>query len=208
MEGIFITFEGPDGSGKTTQINLLKDYFETTGYDVLITREPGGTEISEKIRNVILDPINKNMSPVCETMLYAASRAQLMYEMVIPALEKGKMVIMDRFIDSSMVYQGYARGLGEEMVWDINKYAIQGREPDVTFLITISPEEGLKRKNTVGKLDRLEQEDIIFHKKVYEGYIRLRGRHKRVINIDGTLEKNEIHDIIVNKTKNMLAERG
>lgn len=196
MKGIFVTFEGPDGSGKTTQVTLLKDYFKSLGYEVLITREPGGTNISEKIRRLILDPENKEMGAVCEALLYAASRAQHMYEIIIPALNAGKMVICDRFVDSSIVYQGYARGLGDEMVGNINEHAIQGRTPDRTFLITIPPEVGIKRKNSDGALDRLEQEDIQFHKKVYEGYNRLKGKYERIMHIDGTQDRDKIQSII------------
>lgn len=208
MKGIFVTFEGPDGSGKTTQVNLLKEYFNSLGYDVLVTREPGGTHISEKIRKVILDPENKEMGAVCEALLYAASRAQHMYEVIIPALDMGKMVICDRFVDSSIVYQGYARGLGEDMVGTINDYAIQGRIPDRTFLITIPPEVGIKRKNMDGELDRLEQEDIQFHKKVYEGYNRLKGKHDRIMHIDGTQDINKIQDIIRENINEIMKKEG
>jgi dTMP kinase len=208
MKGIFVTFEGPDGSGKTTQVNLLKEYFNSLGYDVLITREPGGTPISEKIREVILDPENKEMGATCEALLYAAARAQHMYETIIPALDMGKMVICDRFVDSSIVYQGYARGLGEEMVETINEYAIQGRTPDRTFLITIPPEIGIQRKNTDGELDRLEQEDIQFHKKVYEGYNRLKGKYDRILHIDGTQDINKIQDIIREDINRIIKKEG
>lgn len=208
MKGIFVTFEGPDGSGKTTQVNLLKEYFNSLGYEVLITREPGGTNISEKIRKLILDPENKEMGAVCEALLYAASRAQHMHEVIIPALNLGKMVICDRFVDSSIVYQGYARGLGDEMVGNINEYAIQGRTPDRTFLITIPPEVGIKRKNSDGALDRLEQEDIQFHKKVYEGYNRLKGKYDRIMHIDGTQDINKIQDIIREDINKIIKKEG
>ncbi|TDT50574.1 dTMP kinase [Fonticella tunisiensis] len=199
MRGLFITFEGPDGSGKSTQINLLRKHLESRGYDVLFTREPGGTPISEKIRKIILDPENKGMNSVCEALLYAASRAQLVHEVIKPALESGKIVIADRFVDSSIVYQGYARGLGEDMIESINRYAVLGEEPDVTFLITLPPEEGIKRKNRGGKLDRLEQENILFHKKVLEGYNNIKGKYSRIVPIDGTLGIDEIHHIIKDK---------
>lgn len=204
MRGLFITFEGPDGSGKSTQINLLKKHLESRGYDVLFTREPGGTPISEKIRKIILDPENKGMNSVCEALLYAASRAQLVHEVIKPALEGGKIVIADRFVDSSIVYQGYARGLGEDMIESINRYAVLGEEPDVTFLITLPPEEGIKRKNRGGKLDRLEQENILFHKKVLEGYNNIKGKYSRIVSIDGTLGIDEIHHIIKDKIDSIL----
>lgn len=192
MKGLFITFEGPDGSGKSTQIARLKEYLSSKGYEVLLVREPGGTRISEQIRNVILDTGNKGMDPICEAMLYAASRAQLTNQVIIPALKDGKIVIADRFVDSSIVYQGYARGLGEEMVGTINAYATGGLVPDVTFLINIPVEVGIARKNNQQKLDRLEEEDISFHKKVHEGYNRLKAENSRIIEIDGTKDRDEI----------------
>lgn len=199
MRGIFITFEGPDGSGKTTQINLLNDYFKKRGREVVLTREPGGTQISEKIREVILDPENKGMSFVCEALLYAASRAQHVHEVIIPALKSGKIVICDRFVDSSVVYQGYARGLGEEMIENINYYATLGLNPDITFLLTLPAGIGIKRKRKGGELDRLEQEDILFHEKVYEGYNKLKNKYKRIVEIDANRDINVIHSMIVEK---------
>ena len=148
------------------------------------------------------------MGAVCEALLYAASRAQHMYELIIPALDKGKMVICDRFVDSSIVYQGYARGLGEEMVGTINGYAIQGRTPDRTYLITIPPETGIERKNLDGALDRLEQEDIEFHKKVYNGYNRLKGKYDRIVHIDGTQDINKIQDIIREDINKIIKKEG
>jgi dTMP kinase len=206
MKGLFITFEGPDGAGKTTQINLLKEHLEAKGKDVIVTREPGGTFISEQIREVILDPDNKGMNPVCEAMLYAASRAQLVGEVIIPALKEGRTVISDRFVDSSIIYQGYARELGEDLVESINNYAIQGQEPDLTFLIMISPENGINRKHKGGKLDRLEQENILFHKKVFEGYNRIKDKYRRIVTIDGSLGINEIQQIIRDKVESMKKE--
>jgi dTMP kinase len=199
MKGIFISFEGPDGSGKTTQIGMLREYLEVTGRDVLLVREPGGTMISEKVRKVILDKDNTGMNPICEALLYAASRAQLTHEVIIPALDSGKVVICDRFVDSSIVYQGVARGLGEEMVENINGYATAGRQPDITFLISISPEEGIRRKSNERELDRLELEDIDFHRKVYKGYKKLKANYDRIIEIDGTLDINAIQTIIRKK---------
>jgi dTMP kinase len=204
MKGIFISFEGPDGAGKSTQIKLLKEHLEKSGFDVLITREPGGTPISEKIRNVILDPENKEMSDVCEAFLYAAARAQLVHQIIIPALNDGKVVIADRFVDSSLVYQGIARGLGEDMIENINRHAIQGQEPDVTFLITVSPEVGLSRKKGDGKLDRLEQENILFHKKVLKGYNDIKNKYERIVPLDGTLEIEELQSLIRKRVDSIL----
>lgn len=129
MSGIFITMEGPDGSGKSTQIELLKDYLSEKGYDIIVTREPGGTQISEKIRKIILDKENEKMSDMTELMLYVAARAQLVDEVIKPALDKNQVVISDRFVDSSAVYQGIARGLGTKLVYEMNQYAIS-RMPD------------------------------------------------------------------------------
>ena len=169
-KGIFITMEGPDGSGKSTQIDLLKKYLEETGYDVLITREPGGTTISEAIREIILNKDFTAMSPVTEMLLYASARAQLIAELVGPAIDNGKAVISDRFVDSSLVYQGMARGLGVDTVYEVNKLAIGKYMPDVTFLLDLPAEVGISRKKDQKELDRMELESLDFHRKVAEGY--------------------------------------
>ena len=145
MKGLFIVMEGPDGSGKTTQINLLKEYLEEAGYECLITREPGGTVIGEEIRQLILNPEHKEMSPVTEMLLYAASRAQLVHEVIGPALEEGKIVISDRFVDSSIVYQGIARKLGISTVSAVNAPGIGIYRPDGIFFIDLSEAEGLRK---------------------------------------------------------------
>lgn len=196
MRGIFITFEGPDGSGKTTQINLLKEFLEENGHNVLIVREPGGTKIGEKIREVILDNDNKNMNSICEAMLYAASRAQLTHEVIMPALNEGTMVIADRFVDSSVVYQGNARGLGAKMITDINYYATDGLVPDITFLLKLSAEEGIRRKFKQKKLDRMENESMQFHNKVIEGYERLEGSDNRIITLNAEKPIDELQQDI------------
>jgi dTMP kinase len=206
LKGIFITFEGPDGAGKTTQINLLKEYLISKGFDVVLTREPGGTPIGEKIRSVILDVENKEMDVICEALLYAASRAQLVKEFILPNIEQGKVVICDRFVESSIVYQGYARGIGEEKIEVINNIATRGLVPDAVFLLMLTPEEGIKRKKNSGKLDRLEMEKIEFHKKVYEGYNRLKGKRKNVFEIDATLDVDHIHNKIIGIVENLLRE--
>ena len=197
MRGIFIVMEGPDGSGKSTQIEMLREYLDKNGRKSVITREPGGTVISEQIRKIILDPANKEMSHVTEMLLYAASRAQLMKEVVIPALEDGQVVISDRFVDSSMVYQGIARGLGTEIVANVNAPGIGEYKPDRIYYIDISEEEGLRRKKMQKKLDRLEQESIDFHHMVSEGYRNILKDREEVLRIDGELPANEIHDMII-----------
>jgi len=193
VKGLFITLEGPDGSGKSTVARLLADYLREKGYDVLTTREPGGTKISEDIRNIILDTKNTNMSYVTEALLYAASRAQHVYQKIKPAKEEGKIIICERFVLSSLVYQGIGRGLGIENVKAINDFAIQGVEPDITLFFDIPPEVGLKRKNRRDRGDRLEREKLEFHKQVYEGYLSLIKLYEgKIILIDATKTKEDI----------------
>lgn len=186
MAGMFLVMEGPDGSGKSTQIALLKEYLKEKGWECLVTREPGGTAIGEAVRKIILNPEYKEMSDVTEMLLYAASRAQLMAEVIIPALEQGKIVISDRFVDSSIVYQGIARGLGIDTVAAVNAPGIGKYKPDCIFFIDISEEEGIRRKQVQKKLDRLEQESIDFHAMVAEGYRKVLSKRDEVIYIDGS----------------------
>lgn len=202
MKGLFIVMEGPDGSGKTTQINLLKTYLEDAGYECLITREPGGTVIGEEVRQLILNPEYKEMSPVTEMLLYAASRAQLVHEVIGPALEEGKIVISDRFVDSSIVYQGIARNLGISTVSAVNAPGIGIYRPDGIFFIDLSEAEGLRRKKEQKKLDRMEQESIEFHHMVSEGYRKVLSDRPEVIKIDG----NKEIDIIQKKIRNHVDE--
>lgn len=204
MKGTFIVMEGPDGSGKSTQIELLKKYLDSLGYECVITREPGGTIIGEAIRNIILNPEHKEMSDVTEMLLYAASRAQLMSEIIIPALDNGKIVISDRFVDSSIVYQGIARGLGIDTVAMVNQPAIGEYQPDCIFFIDIPEEEGLERKKQQKKLDRLEQESINFHHMVSEGYRTVLSGRMDVVRINGTDTIENIHEIIKEKLNQMI----
>ncbi|HEY8804979.1 MAG TPA: dTMP kinase [Clostridium sp.] len=199
--GRLIALEGPDGSGKTTQIQLLEKHLKKLGYEVVRTREPGGTEISEKIREIILDNDNCNMSYMCEALLYAASRAQLVSEVIKPALGLGKIVICDRFVYSSMVYQGIGRGLGMERVKSINEAALDGLEADLIFMITIPYEEGLKRKKMQKTLDRLENSGNEFHKKVFEGYLDICRKYDKIEVIDGNRNIDEVHRDIINTIK-------
>ncbi len=190
MQGYFITFEGPDGSGKSTQIQLIQQYFQEKGFDMVITREPGGTRISEKIRKIILDKTHVEMDYITEALLYAASRAQHVSQVIMPALEEGKVVICDRFVDSSLVYQGVGRGLGE-CVKEINDIAIRGCLPDITFLFKISPEEGKKR---IRHEDRLDMENLDYHTKVYQAYLELeRMNPDRIKGINADRSVEEIH---------------
>lgn len=196
MKGLFIVMEGPDGSGKTTQIQMLIQYLEELGIDYIVTREPGGTRIGEAIRQVILNPEFQEMGDVTEMLLYAASRAQLMKDVIKPAIEEGKIVISDRFVDSSLVYQGIARGLGSQVVSDVNTPGIGDCRPDRIFFIDIPEEEGLRRKKEQKKLDRLEQESIDFHHMVSQGYRTVLTGRPEVVLIDGCQPVSEIQKLI------------
>ena len=169
-KGLFITFEGSDGSGKTTVSKLIYEKLKTLGYSVVYTREPGGIDIAEKIRNIILDPKHTSMDARCEALLYAASRRQHLVEKVLPALEKGSIVICDRFIDSSLVYQGIARGIGVDEVYRINEFAIEGHMPDATIFLSVDLQTGLRRVENRGEKDRLDNETAAFHERVAQGY--------------------------------------
>ncbi|WZL81554.1 dTMP kinase [Vallitaleaceae bacterium 9-2] len=198
MKGIFITIEGMDGSGKTTQINRLKEYFETKGKHVRITREPGGTRISEAIREIILNVNYQEMDYVTEALLYAAARAQHVAEYILPAVEQGDIVICDRFVDSSIVYQGMARELGQEMVATINQYATKGLQPDITFFLDLEHRQGMERKKNQQELDRLEGEKEQFHQKVRDGYKQLaKANQERMIDIDASQSIEEVHQCIL-----------
>ena len=204
MKGLFIVMEGPDGSGKTTQINLLKEYLEEAGYECLITREPGGTVIGEEVRQLILNPEHKEMSPVTEMLLYAASRAQLVHEVIGPALEEGKIDISDRFVDSSIVYQGIARNLGISTVSAVNAPGIGIYRPDGIFFIDLSEAEGLRRKKEQKNLDRMEQEGIDFHHMVSEGYRKVLSGRPEVMKIDGGRSIDTIQKKIRNHVDELL----
>lgn len=208
MKGLFIVMEGPDGSGKTTQINLLKEYLEEAGYECLITREPGGTVIGEEIRQLILNPEHKEMSPVTEMLLYAASRAQLVHEVIGLALEEGKIVISDRFVDSSIVYQGIARKLGISTVSAVNAPGIGIYRPDGIFFIDLSEAEGLRRKKEQKNLDRMEQEGIDFHHMVSEGYRKVLSGRPEVMKIDGGRSIDTIQKKIRNHVDELLKKKN
>ncbi len=208
MKGVFITFEGPDGSGKTTQIRLLAEYCEQKGYRVVLTREPGGTPISEAIRALLLDPAHKEMDGVTEALLYAASRAQHVAEKIRPALDDGCIVLCDRFMDSSIAYQGYARGLGDD-VRVINEFAVQGTRPDITFFLDVPAAVGKARVASARNLDRLEQEDLAFHNAVYEGYQQLKERYAdRYVCLDGSRGIGEIAADIRRKFDEYVSSRA
>ncbi len=198
MKGKFITFEGCEGVGKSRQIAMLEEDLNASGVKYYLTREPGGTEISEQIRRVILDGKNVAMTDECEALLYAAARVQLLKEVVGKKLEEGYLVICDRFVDSSLAYQGKARGLGYDFVEKINDYAIKNFTPDCTIFLDLSPEAAFKRKGGADKKDRVEISGMEFHNRVYEGYLELAEKFSdRIIPIDCSGEKNETHEKII-----------
>lgn len=184
MKGRFITFEGCEGSGKSTQLRLLSQKLDEVGADYILTREPGGSEISEKIRNIILDGKNTAMCDECEALLYAAARIQHLREKVKPALEEGKLVVCDRYVDSSLAYQGIARGLGVSFIEEINRYALEEFSPDLTVFLNISPDAAFQRKHGADLNDRMEQLGLPFHRKVYQGYLSLAEKYPRICPVD------------------------
>lgn len=186
-EGFFITLEGGDGSGKTTVLGRVAAYLQNRSIAYRITREPGGIEIAEKIRSIILDPAHTAMDARTEALLYAASRSQHLAEVVEPALKEGLTVLCDRFVDSSLVYQGHARGLGIEEVWSINRFAIGNRMPDLTLYLDVDPEVGLSRiaANQEREVNRLDLESLAFHQKVREGYqLLVKANPERIVVLD------------------------
>lgn len=202
-----MTFEGPDGSGKTTISQGVYNKLKQLGYDCIYTREPGGIRISEDIRDIILDTQNTNMDIRTEALLYAASRRQHLIEKIIPALEKNQIVICDRFVDSSLAYQGVGRNIGFDEVLQINQFAIEGLFPDLTIYLDISAEEGLKRIDDRDHKDRLDLESIEFHNKVYAGYQKVLEIFKdriQIVDAHNTIEKiiDSAVDIIIKEHDN------
>ncbi|MEG0275840.1 MAG: dTMP kinase [Coprobacillus sp.] len=207
MSGIFITFEGGEGSGKTTIAAMIKEILDKEGYCVTLTREPGGVEIAEEIRDIIHDVKNTNMDSKTEALLYAASRRQHLVEKVIPALEKRNIVICDRYVDSSMVYQGIARGIGIDEVYQMNLFATESILPTRTIFFDIKPEDGLSRvyANKVREVNRLDLEKIEFHKKVYEGYLGICDKFKdRIVKIDASLSIEEVLEQVLEKIREVI----
>lgn len=189
---MFITFEGPDGSGKTTQITLLCRYLRQYGYEVVATREPGGTEIGDQIRGCLHDVRNTRMTPAAEILLYSASRAQLVQQIIRPALESGAIVICDRYADSTVAYQGYGRGLNLDDLRFITRFATGGLQPDLTFLLDLDVEAGIRRRTAGGdEMNRMDLQNAQFHQRVRKGYLRMVAAQPTrwvVVNADRDVE--------------------
>ena len=195
MSGFFITLEGGEGAGKTTIANALIQKLSELEIETLYTREPGGIKIAEQIREVILDCENTEMDSRTEALLYAAARRQHLVEKVKPAMEAGRIVLCDRFVDSSIVYQGYARGIGMDEVREINQFAIEGFMPDLTIFFDIKPELGLARiaANEAREVNRLDLEGLAFHELVYEGYkLQANKNPERIVSVDATKDVEEL----------------
>ena len=194
---MFITFEGPDGSGKSTIIKKIHEKLVGEGYNIVLTREPGGTPIAEKIRNIILDNKNQELDARSEALLYAASRRQHLVEKIWPALKQGKIVLCDRFIDSSIAYQGGGRNIGVENVLNVNLFATENTYPDLTIFFDVSPEIGLARVSHDKKrvADRLDNENENFHDKVYETFKEIvKNNPNRIVSIDASKSIDEVFD--------------
>lgn len=199
-KGLFITFEGGEGAGKTTVLTKVEQWLQEKGHALLRTREPGGITIAEKIRTVILDIEHTEMDGRTEALLYAAARRQHLVEKVLPALEKGNIVLCDRFIDSSLAYQGYARGLGIDEVLSINEFAIEGHMPDLTIYFDVDPEVGLNRiqADHIREVNRLDQEKLEFHHAVKEGYRLVKSRYpKRIHTVNANQSIDEVTEEVI-----------
>ena len=210
MRGYFVSFEGPDGAGKST---VLKEVLNQIGSELktqyLVTREPGGSKIAEKIRDIILDPANDKMDNKTEALLYAASRSQHVEEIIRPALKEGKVVFSDRYVDSSLAYQGAGRDLGIQEVKQINDFATDKLDPDLTFFLDLDPEVGLKRieKLRPGQEDRLEQENLAFHKKVYAGFLEVKETYpERFVTVDATQPIDQVVSQVIATLKQRMPE--
>lgn len=206
VRGKFITFEGCEGSGKSTQLRLLSEYLNVHNIPFIMTREPGGSPIAEQIRGIILDGKNMEMCDECEAHLYAAARMQHLKDTVIPALEEGKLVICDRYVDSSLAYQGEARGLGMEYIASINKLALEKYSPDLTVFLNIPPDKAFARKHGADENDRMERQGLDFHMRVYGGYLKLLKKYPRICAVDcgGTKFRTNANIIALLKDKGII----
>lgn len=206
LKGLFITLEGGEGSGKTTIAKLVKEELEKQGYEVMLTREPGGVDIAEDIRNIILDVNNTNMDSRTEALLYAASRRQHLVEKVLPALKENKIVICDRFVDSSLVYQGIARGIGIDEVYNMNLFAIDDIMPTLTIFFDVDPKTGLERVHSNNReVNRLDLESLDFHNKVYQGYLTICDKYPdRIKKIDASKDIERVFNNVLSIIKEVL----
>jgi len=214
MAGVFITFEGPEGSGKTTQIQALYEHLRSQGHQVLLTREPGGTSIGDQIRAVFLDPRNQEMEPQAEVLLVSASRAQLVGQVICPHLERGTIVISDRYADSTMAYQGYGLGLDLDTLRGITTFATGGLKPHLTVYLDIPIEEGLRRKQTAfrhgeGELNRLDQKELDYYQRVRDGYLAMAAEEPdRWLVLDATGSMDKIQRTIRDQVEELLRRKG
>ncbi|RHB47003.1 dTMP kinase [Exiguobacterium sp. AM39-5BH] len=209
MKGMFITVEGPDGSGKTTQLQLLVRSLTEIGYEVVVTREPGGTKVGNSIREVLLSPEHDEMTPRVEMMLYAASRAQNIDQVIRPALKRGAIVVCDRFVDASIAYQGYGLQYDLNQILSLNEWATAGIKPDLTFLFDLTPDQASRRMKERGQLDRIESRDESFHQRVYDGFKKILEHHPdRMVRIDANATIEMIQDEVLDITLERLNERG
>lgn len=214
MTGFFITIEGPDGAGKSTQVRLLAEYLREKGLEVVVTREPGGTPLAEKIRNLVLDVSEEPVAPVTEVLLYAASRAQHVDQLIKPALQRGAVVISDRFVDSSIAYQGFGRRLGAALVWQVNRPAVGEIMPHLSIILDIEPGQGRRRLARRQQLqqtgpDRLEQEQLVFHHRVREGFLALAKEYPeriKLLSAEGSIDS--IHQQIVSLIEEKINSKG
>ena len=206
---MFITFEGPDGSGKTTQLNSLVPVLEQQGLDVIRTREPGGTEIGDQIRSVIMDMKNKSMHPRAEILLFCASRAQLVEELIRPSLAAGKIILCDRYADSTMAYQGYGHGLDRKVLGDLLNFATGGLKPDLTLLFDIPSEAGLRRRlSNHEEWNRMDDYALQFHERVRSGYLELAEKEpERWVIVDANRPKDVIHEEVVSILKERIRNK-
>ena len=208
MDGTFISFEGIEGTGKSTQARLLARALAEAGHAVLLTAEPGGTELGQRVRSILLDVRHAGMDPVTELLLYAAARRQHLSEVILPALAEGRVVITDRFSDSTMAYQGYARGLDRELIASLDTWVTGGRKPHLTLLLDTEVETGLRRNRQAEKVDRLELEDVAFHRRVREGFRKIHEEEpERVLLVEGKDGIEDTHAAILSFVEDFLEKR-
>jgi dTMP kinase len=208
MKGKFVSFEGIEGTGKSTQAKLLQQSLVSLGHEVILTEEPGGTLISLRVREILLSVDHTNMKPLTELLLYNAARAQHIEEVILPALNRGAVVITDRFTDSTFAYQGYGRGIDPDLLESIDKIATNGLRPDITILLDLDVETGLKRNRRINKTDRLELEDVEFHKRVRKGYHDLATKEpERIKMLDASVGIEELKIVITGIIPDFIARR-